>query len=46
MNAKYNEGRFFEEVELGHYVQRENIYDRHEWQRIDSAGYSLPHREN
>ena len=28
-------------------MQGENIYDRYkEFQRIDSAGYSLPHRES
>ncbi len=49
MNAKYNEGRYFIQGKLnwGTTIQRENIYDRYkEWQRIDSAGYSLPHREN
>jgi hypothetical protein len=35
------------EFELGATVQGENIYDRYkEFQRIDSAGYSLPHRES
>ncbi len=49
VNAKYQEGRFFDQGKLnwGATVQGENIYDRYkEWQRIDSAGYSLPHREN
>ena len=49
VNAKYHEGRFFDQGKLnwGATVQGENIYDRYkEWQRIDSAGYSSPHREN
>ena len=49
VNAKYAEGRFFDVGKLnwGATVQGENIYDRYkEFQRIDSAGYSLPHRES
>ena len=49
VNAKYAEGRFFDAGKLnwGATVQGENIYDRYkEFQRIDSAGYSLPHRES
>ena len=49
VNAKYAEGRFFDAGKLnwGATVQGENIYDRYkEVQRIDSAGYSLPHRES
>jgi hypothetical protein len=49
VNAKYAEGRFFNAGKLnwGATVQGENIYDRYkEFQRIDSAGYSLPHRES
>ena len=49
VNAKYAEGRFFDAGKLnwGATVQSENIYDRYkEFQRIDSAGYSLPHRES
>ena len=49
VNAKYAEGRFFDSGKLnwGATVQGENIYDRYkEFQRIDSAGYSLPHRES
>jgi hypothetical protein len=49
VNAKYAEGRFFDAGKLnwGATLQGENIYDRYkEFQRIDSAGYSLPHRES
>ncbi|MEL0109713.1 MAG: Plug domain-containing protein [Cryomorphaceae bacterium] len=49
VNVKYAEGRFFDAGKLnwGATVQGENIYDRYkEFQRIDSAGYSLPHRES
>jgi hypothetical protein len=49
VNAKYAEGRFFDAGKLnwGATVQGENMYDRYkEFQRIDSAGYSLPHRES
>jgi len=49
VNVKYAEGRFFDAGKLnwGARVQGENIYDRYkEFQRIDSAGYSLPHRES
>ena len=49
LNIKYNEGHFFGAGKLnwGATLQGENIYDRYkEWQRIDSAGYSLPHRES
>jgi hypothetical protein len=49
VNVKYAEGRFFDAGKLnwGATVQGENIYDRYkEFQRIDSAGYSLPYRES
>jgi len=44
-NLKYDEVISFNNVDLsiGALVQGENIYDRYkEWERIDSAGYSLP----
>ena len=48
-NLKYEEtataGGF--DLTWGAQLQGENIYDRYkEFQRIDSAGYSLPHRES
>ena len=48
-NLKYEEtataGPF--DLTWGAQIQGENIYDRYkEFQRIDSAGYSLPHRES
>ncbi len=48
-NLKYEEsttaGLF--DLTWGAQIQGENIYDRYkEFQRIDSAGYSLPHRES
>jgi hypothetical protein len=45
-NLKYDETFGFNNVDLsfGALVQAENIYDRYkEWERIDSAGYSLPY---
>ena len=44
-----NEGQFYGKNSLkwGATVQGENIYDRYkEWQRIDSAGYSLPYTQS
>jgi hypothetical protein len=48
-NLKYEESGTAEPFDLtwGAQIQGENIYDRYkEFQRIDSAGYSLPHRES
>ena len=45
-NIKYDESISFNRFDLtfGALVQGENIYDRYkEWERIDSAGYSLPY---
>jgi len=45
-NIKYDESIGFNNFDLtfGALVQGENIYDRYkEWERIDSAGYSLPY---
>jgi hypothetical protein len=45
-NLKYDEVISFNNVDvsIGALVQGENIYDRYkEWERIDSAGYSLPY---
>ena len=45
-NIKYNETISFNNFDLsfGALVQGENIYDRYkEWERIDSAGYSIPY---
>jgi len=48
-NLKYEETATAGGLDLtwGAQLQGENIYDRYkEFQRIDSAGYSLPHRES
>ena len=48
-NLKYEESATAGPFDLtwGVQLQGENIYDRYkEFQRIDSAGYSLPHRES
>lgn len=48
-NLKYEESTTAGPFDLtwGAQIQGENIYDRYkEFQRIDSAGYSLPHRES
>ena len=48
-NLKYEESATAGPFDLtwGAQIQGENIYDRYkEFQRIDSAGYSLPHRES
>jgi len=48
-NVKYEENASLRHFDLawGAQFQGENIYDRYkEFQRIDSAGYSLPHRES
>jgi hypothetical protein len=45
-NIKYDEVISFNvfDLSVGALVQGENIYDRYkEWERIDSAGYSLPY---
>ena len=49
INLNYNEGQFYGKNSLkwGATIQGENIYDRYkEWQRIDSAGYSLPYTQS